>query len=223
MKPPRRVDIAREIGCTAPMVGLMVRNGRHLDAKPFGWEPREGHLTIEEREQILTGLARGDTFTAIAKDLGRAVSTISREVKRGGGRERYSAWHAHADAREQTRRPKTFKLAGGRLLDEVATKLKDLWSPQEIAARLRLEHPEAPEMHVSHETIYQSLFVQGRGELRRELARCLRSGRTARKSHGTTDGRGRIPGMTMISERPAEVDDRAVPGHWESQCCCQAA
>ncbi|WP_240930794.1 helix-turn-helix domain-containing protein, partial [Isoptericola sp. BMS4] len=78
----RRVDIAREIGCSAPMVGLMVRTGRHLDAKPFGWEPRLGHLTIEEREQILTGLARGDTFTAIAKGLGRAVSTISREVKR---------------------------------------------------------------------------------------------------------------------------------------------
>ncbi|MBD8078647.1 IS30 family transposase [Cellulosimicrobium arenosum] len=211
----RRVDIAREIGCSAPMVGLMVRTGRHLDATPFGWEPRVGRLTIEEREEVLTGLARGDSFTAIAKGLGRAVSTISREVKRGGGRERYSAWHAHAHAREQTRRPKSFKLAAGPLFDEVATRLKDLWSPQEIAARLRLEHPDAPEMHVSYETIYQSLFVQGRGELRRELARCLRSGRCARKARGTTDGRGRIPGMTMISERPAEADDRAVPGHWE--------
>ena len=211
----RRVDIAREIGCTAPMVGLMVRNGRHLDAKPFGWAPREGNLTIAERERILTGLARGDTLTVIAKDLGRAVSTISREVKRGGGREHYSAWHAHADAREQTRRPKPFKLSSGRLLDDVGSKLKLLWSPQEIAARLRLDHPDDPEMCVSHETIYQSLFVQGRGELRRELARCLRSGRTARKPRGTTEGRGRIPGMTMISQRPAEVEDRAVPGHWE--------
>ena len=103
----------------------------------------------------------------------------------------------------------------GRLLEVVTTQLEQLWSPQEIAARLRLEHPDNPEMHVSHETIYQSLFVQGRGQLRRELARCLRSGRAARKSRTATDGRGRLPGMVMISERPAEVEDRAVPGHWE--------
>ncbi|MDX2565496.1 IS30 family transposase, partial [Streptomyces sp. TX20-6-3] len=90
-----------------------------------------------------------------------------------------------------------------------------LWSPQEIAARLRLDHADDPEMRVSHETIYQSLFVQGRGELRRELARCLRSGRTTRKRRGTVDGRGRIPGMVMLSERPAEAEDRAVPGHGE--------
>ena len=118
-------------------------------------------------------------------------------------------------ARAQARRPKPFKLAASRLLQEVATNLERLWSPQEIAARLRLEHPGDPEMHVSHETIYQSLFVQGRGQLRRELARCLRSGRTARKPRTAVDGRGRIPGMVMISERPAEVEDRAVPGHWE--------
>ena len=189
--------------------------GRHLDGKPFGWEPREGHLTVFDREEILVGLARGDTLTAIALALGRAVSTVSREVKRGGGREGYSAWRAHEDAREQARRPKPFKLDGGRLLEVVATQLEQLWSPQEIAARLRLEHPDDPEMHVSHETIYQSLFVQGRGQLRRELARCLRSGRAARKPRTATDRRGRLPGMVMISERPAEVEDRAVPGHWE--------
>jgi transposase, IS30 family len=143
------------------------------------------------------------------------VSTVSREVKRCGGRERYSAWHAHQRAREQARRPKPFKLASGRLLGEVARRLEQLWSPQEIASRLRLDHAEDPEMRVSHETIYQSLFVQGRGELRRELARCLRSGRATRKPRGTTDGRGRIPGTVMLSERPAEADDRAVPGHWE--------
>ncbi|MGW3636144.1 IS30 family transposase [Streptomyces sp. NPDC005122] len=209
------VDIAREIGCSAPMVGIMARTGRHLDAKPFGWGPRPGCLTIDEREQILLGLNSGDTFTAIAQRLGRAVSTVSREVKRGGGRAGYSAWHAHERAREQARRPKAFKLAPGRLLDEVACRLKQLWSPQEIAARLRLDHADDPEMRVSHETIYQSLFVQGRGELRRELARCLRSGRATRKHRGTADGRGRIPGMVMISERPAEAEDRAVPGHWE--------
>ena len=211
----RLVDIAKEIGCTAPMVGLMVRNRRHLEAKPFGWEPRDGHLTIKDREQILIGLIQGLTLTTIAASLERAVSTISREVQRGGGREHYSAWQAHTDARAKTLRPKPFKLTAGPLLDLVSVRLKSLWSPQEIAARLRLDHPNIPEMHVSHETIYQSLFVQGRGELRRELSRCLRSGRAVRKARGTTDGRGRIPGMTMISERPAEVDDRAVPGHWE--------
>lgn len=211
----RLVDIAKEIGCSAPMVGIMARTGRHLEAKPFGWEPRAGSLTINDREQILLGLNRGDTFTTIAEQLGRAVSTISREVKRGGGRGGYSAWRAHERAREQARRPKPFKLAPGRLLDEVAHRLEQLWSPQEIAARLRLDHADDPEMRVSHETIYQSLFVQGRGELRRELARCLRSGRATRKTRGATDGRGRIPGMVMLSERPAEADDRAVPGHWE--------
>ncbi|MDX2565485.1 helix-turn-helix domain-containing protein, partial [Streptomyces sp. TX20-6-3] len=154
----RLVDIAREIGCSAPMVGIMARTGRHLEAKPFGWEPRPGSLTIDEREQILLGLSSGDTFTAIAQRLGRAVSTVGREVKRGGGRAGYSAWHAHERAREQARRPKAFKLAPGRLLDEVAGRLKQLWSPQEIAARLRLDHADDPEMRVSHETIYQSLF-----------------------------------------------------------------
>ena len=211
----RLVDIAKEIGCSAPMVGVMARSGRHLDAKPLGWKPRQGCLTIDEREQILLGINRGDTFTAIAGQLGRTVSTISREVKRGGGRCEYSAWRAHERARQQTRRPKPFKLRPGRLLEEVASRLEQLWSPDEIAVRLRLDHADDPQMRVSHETIYQSLFVQGRGELRRELARCLRSGRTARKPRGTTDGRGRIPGMVMLSERPAEADDRAVPGHWE--------
>ena len=211
----RLVDIAKEIGCSAPMVGVMARSGRHLDAKPLGWKPRQGCLTIDEREQILLGINRGDTFTAIAGQLGRTVSTISREVKRGGGRCEYSAWRAHERARHQTRRPKPFKLRPGRLLEEVASRLEQLWSPDEIAVRLRLDHADDPQMRVSHETIYQSLFVQGRGELRRELARCLRSGRTARKPRGAIESRGRIPGMVMLSQRPAEADDRAVPGHWE--------
>ncbi len=136
----RLVDIAKEIGCSAPMVGIMARTGRHLDARPFGWEPRQGCLTIDEREQILLGINRGDTFTAIAEQLGRAVSTVSREVKRGGGRCGYSAWRGHERAREQARRPKPFKLASGRLLEEVASRLEQLWSPEEIAARLRLAH-----------------------------------------------------------------------------------
>ena len=132
-----------------------------------------------------------------------------------GGREHYSAWQAHERARREARRPKPCKLRRGTLLTEVTRRLEQLWSPEEIARRLPLDHPDDPEMRVSHETIYQSLFVQGRGELRRELARCLRSGRTVRRPQGRTERRGRLPGMVMISERPAEADDRAVPGHWE--------
>ena len=211
----RLVDIAREIGCTAPMVGLMVRDGKHRDGASFGWTPRPGCLTIADREQILLGIGRDESLSAIARSLGRSPSTITREVNANGGRENYSAWHAHEQAREQARRPKPCKLRTGRLLREVTRRLEQFWSPEEIARRLPLEFPDDPEMRVSHETIYQSLFVQGRGELRRELARCLRSGRTVRRPRGTVERRGRLPGMVMISERPAEVDDRAVPGHWE--------
>lgn len=209
------VDIAREIGCTAPMVGLMVRNGRHRQAEPFGWKPRPGSLAVREREQILLGIGRDESLTAIARRLGRSPSTITREVKANGGRERYSAWHAHQRARDQARRPKPCKLRRGRLHREVSRRLEQLWSPQEISRRLPLDHPDDLEMRVSHETIYQSLFVQGRGELRRELARCLRSGRTTRRPRGQAEKRGRLPGMVMISDRPAEAEDRAVPGHWE--------
>jgi len=192
-----------------------VRAGKHRHGEPFGWQPRQGCLTIGEREQILLGIGRRESLSAIARRLGRAPSTITREVQASGGREHYSAWHAHTRAREQVRRPKPCKLRHGRLVREVSQRLEQLWSPQEISRRLRLDYPDDPEMRVSHETIYQSLFVQGRGELRRELARCLRSGRTARRPQGRVEKRGRLPGMVMISERPAEADDRAVPGHWE--------
>jgi IS30 family transposase len=211
----RLIDIAREIGCTAPMVGLMVRAGKHLDADSFGWEPRSGCLTIHEREQILLGIGRNESLSAIARSLSRCSSTITREVNANGGREHYSAWRAHERARQEARRPKPCKLRKGKLLREVSRRLEQLWSPEEIARRLPLDYPDDPEMRVSHETIYQSLFVQGRGELRRELARCLRSGRAARRPRGRVEKRGRIPDMVMISERPADVDDRAVPGHWE--------
>lgn len=211
----RLVDIAREIGCTAPMVGIMVRDGRHLQGASFGWEPKPGCLTISDREQILLGIGRGESLRAIARTLDRAPSAITREVNANGGRQHYSAWQAHRRAREQARRPKPCKLRRGRLLTEVSRRLEQLWSPQEIARRLPLAYPDDPTMRVSHETIYQSLFVQGRGELRRELARCLRSGRTVRRPRGSVEKRGRLPGMVMIADRPPEVDDRAVPGHWE--------
>jgi IS30 family transposase len=211
----RLTDIAKEIGCTGPMVGLMVRTGKHLEGHPFGWEPRSGCLTIREREQILLGIGRGESLSSIARSLGRSTSTITREVNANGGRELYSAWHAHERARQEARRPKQCKLRKGKLLREVSRRLLELWSPEEIACRLPLLYPNNPEMRVSHETIYQSLFVQGRGELRRELARCLRSGRTVRRPQGRVKRPGRLPDMVMIAERPAEIEDRAVPGHWE--------
>jgi IS30 family transposase len=209
------VQIAREIGCTPSMVGLMVREGRFRTGVTDEWTPRASSLSMVEREHILVGVKRGDSMRSIARSLGRAASTISRELAANGGRVAYSAWQAQQRARACSRRPKPYKLRRGRLLNEVSERLVALWSPQEIAQRLRLDYPHQPAMHVSHETIYQSLFVQGRGELRRELARCLRSGRTARRAHGRTDRRGQLPNMVMISERPSEVADRAVPGHWE--------
>src|SRR5680860_19672 len=211
----RFVDIAREIGCTAQMVGLMVNHGRYLSGVEDSWEPRPGCLKIADREEILVGVRAGESLSAIARTIGRVPSVVTREVAANGGRESYSAWAAHQRARDAARRPKPCKLRPGRLLDEVGKRLEQLWSPDEISRRLRLDFPDDPEMRVSHETIYQSLFVQGRGELRRELARCLRSGRTSRKKRGTVERRGRIPGMVNISERPASVEDRAVPGHWE--------
>ncbi|HVE46057.1 MAG TPA: IS30 family transposase [Acidimicrobiales bacterium] len=182
---------------------------------PDDWEPRRGCLSITDREEILVGLRTGQSLSAIARKIERSASTVSREVAVNGGRESYSAWSAHQRARAGARRPKSCKLRSGRLCDEVGRRLLKLWSPDEIARRLPLDFPDDPEMRVSHETIYQALFVQGRGDLRRELARCLRSGRTCRKKRGVVDRRGRIPGMVNISQRPAEVTDRAVPGHWE--------
>jgi transposase, IS30 family len=211
----RLVDIAREIGCSAPMVGLMVRDGRFTTGVPDEWEPRPGCLSIADREEILVGIRADESLSSIARRLGRVPSTVTREVVANGGPKRYSAWHAHQRARAAARRPKPCRLRAGRLLEEVTRRLEQLWSPNEIARRLPLDFPDDPEMRVSHETIYQSLFVQGRGELRRELARCLRSGRACRKKRGSVERRGRIPGMVNISERPAEVADRAVPGHWE--------
>lgn len=131
------VKIARQVGCTAPMVGLMVREGRFLTGLPSTWTPRAGRLTISERKQVLLGLARGESMSAIARVLGRASSTITREVKANGGRSGYRAWFAHQRARDQVRRPKPFKLHEGRLLEEVALRLTQLWSPQAISGRLR--------------------------------------------------------------------------------------
>ena len=179
------------------------------------WQPSPFRLSLEERVEIRVGLEIGHSFSSIAAALGRAPSTVSREVAANGGRKGYRPFAAHRRAFRAARRPKPAKLTYPQLRQRVVSDLERLWSPWQIAQRLRKEFPDEPEMRVSHETIYKSLYVQGSGELRRELARCLRSGRAQRRPHGRIERRGRIPNMVMISDRPAEADDRAVPGHWE--------
>lgn len=207
-------EIGRMLGCSRHAVtNTLRRQPRPLS--PTAWNPSPARLSLHEREEIRVGLERGDTLTAIAKRIGRAVSTVSREVKANGGRDAYRAHVAHQAAFEQARRPKTPKLACPRLAGKVAAWLELWWSPEQVAERLRIEFPDDPMMRVSHETIYMSLFVEGRGQLRRELSRCLRTGRAQRRPRSRIETRGKIPGMVMISERSPEVEDRAVPGHWE--------
>jgi transposase, IS30 family len=177
-----------------------------------------GRLSLAEREEIRAGLAAGVSLAAIARRLGRPTSTVSREVAHNGGRKRYLAWVAERRAVELCRRPKPSKLAvAGELREFVIAGLQQRWSPKQIAARLRSEFADRPEMRVSHETIYQSLFIQARGQFRKDLTAYLRSARTKRQPHRAIDSaRGRqLTGMISISQRPAEADDRAVPGHWE--------
>ena len=173
-----------------------------------------------EREEISVGLAQKLPYRQIAARLapGRSASTVSREVRRNSVRGRYRAHLAQRNAEERARRPKPAKLAvNGELRQWVQHKLARRWSPEQVSVRLRAQFAGRPEMRVSHETIYQSLYVQGRGALRRELASSLRTGRALRKPRRPegSERRGKIPAMVMISERPAEAADRAVPGHWE--------
>jgi transposase, IS30 family len=175
------------------------------------------YLSVAEREEIAVGLAAGLSMRKVAAGLGRSVSTVSREVARNGSRLGYRALAAQAQAEFRGRRPKTAKLAGNeRLRGQVQCWLEERWSPEQISVMLKQQFGDDPEMRVSHESIYQSIYVQGRGALRRELASCLRTGRALRKPRRTEgERRGRIKDMVLISERPAEVADRAVPGHWE--------
>lgn len=179
--------------------------------------PSALRLSFDERERISRGIAAGDSLRAIARELGRAASTVSREVEANEGRRRYRALGAHRRAISCSARPKQGKLARcPELRAEVERGLRKRWSPQQISARLRAAHPDDPEQQISHETIYRSLYIQSRGELRRQLTENLRTKRTKRRSRGKGLGaRGRIKGMVSISERPAEIEDRAVPGHWE--------
>lgn len=187
------------------------------------WRPprrrRDVHLTLAEREEISRGVAQGESLRAIARRLGRAASTVSREVSRNKGRHRYRAVDAHDRAWYRARRPKACRLERNPVLGRfVAEMLAEDWSPQQISGFLAVMHPPGSEMRVSHETIYRTLFIQSRGVLKRELTRHLRTRRPIRKhkNHSVKGQvRSQIAGAVSIHERPPEVDDRAVPGHWE--------
>ncbi len=187
--------------------------------RPSARERGALRLSLEEREEISRGLAAGRSLRMIARGMRRSASTICREVNANGGRSKYRALAADRRAQRRVLRPKRAKLVRcRRLRNVVERKLGELWSPQQISGWLAERYPNDPEMQVSHETIYQSLFVQSRGALRKELHSCLRSGRAMRRAKAYTKGsvgQGQIRDMVMISERPAEVADRAVPGHWE--------
>jgi len=176
-------------------------------------------LTLAEREELSRGIARDLSLRAIAARLGRAPSTISREVNRNGGLQHYRANRADQAAWDRAHRPKPCKLVSEPALSRiVASKLRSHWSPEQIAGWLKRTYPDNENRQVSHETIYKSLFIQARGALKKELQQHLRSPRAIRRSRHASqkgDGRGQIKDMVSIRERPAAVEDRAVPGHWE--------
>jgi IS30 family transposase len=219
----RRIAEGDTFAGAALAVGCSTKSIQRFIASTGGLKPKLGdrspwRLSLGEREELSRGLLAGDSFRQIAARLGRAASTISREVASNGHRDAYRAWRAEETAARRSLRPKPSKLAEHpRLRREVERRLLEHWSPQQIAARLVRDYPDDLEMRVSHETIYRSLFVQARGALRKELTSCLRSGRTQRCSHKRTElsGFGRLREMIMISDRPAQASDRAIPGHWE--------
>ena len=181
-------------------------------------------LTLAEREEISRGVVAGLSLGSIAASLGRAPSTISREINRNGGRRQYRASNADQAAWDRAHRPKTCKLAQNRALAHiVAEKLQLQWSPRQIAGWLKYTYSDDETYQVSHETIYRTLFIQARGALKKELLQHLRRTRAMRRSrHHTqkTDNHGRITDAVSIRERPAEAEDRAVPGHWEGDLLC---
>jgi len=207
----------------AVQAGTYRKQGTRWVAACGGVRPRRGRdlkgrcLSFAEREELALARAGGESMRAIARRLGRSPSTVSRELGRNTDRRGYRATTAHALAYERASRPKPAKLATNLTLRAIVQDdLKRRFSPEQIAGRLRRRFPEDPEMWVSAETIYQSLYVQSRGALRRELTRYLRTGRALRKpGRHVGQRKNRIPDMVNIAERPPEADDRAVPGHWE--------
>jgi IS30 family transposase len=208
----------------AESVGTYRVQGKRWMAATGGIRPRRGRnlkgrcLTFAEREEIALGRTAGESVRCIARRLGRSPSTVSRELRRNADRRGgYRATTAHAVAWTRACRPKPAKLhVNCRLREIVERDLQRRYSPEQIAGRLRVQFPDDPEMWVSTETIYQSLYVTSRGALRRELTACLRTGRKLRHP-GRKPGqrKNRIPDMVNIAQRPQEADDRAVPGHWE--------
>jgi IS30 family transposase len=208
--------IARRLGRRGPSVRAFVLQTGGVQRQP----PRRNArcLSMAEREEISRGVAAGQSCRQIAARLRRAPSTVSRELARNGGRGCYRAQAADAAAFRRALRPKPAKLAvQPRLRAVVEAKLALRWSPEQIAGWLPLAYPGDAVMRVSHETIYLSLFIQSRGALRRELQRCLRSGRAMRypRNKRLPQGRGQLRDTLHISQRPPEAADRAVPGHWE--------
>ncbi len=211
-------DISRGLGCSVPTVAHELRRCGGFAPAPRRRAAQQ--LRAGEREEISRGLASACSLRQIARRLGRAPSSVSREVRRHGGRLSYRAADAEARAWARSRRPQRCKLAlHGRLCRLVAGKLSSNWSPQQISGWLRCRYPGQVSLQVSHETIYRSLFVQARGVLKRELLRHLRAGhryrRGRRPARVARQSLGPIPDAVSIRERPAEVEDRAVPGHWE--------
>ena len=209
---------ARAAGVSRPTAYRWLSDHRKVLSPPVQdfIVPRAGLLSLREREEIGFQLAQGQGVRRIATLLGRAPSTISREVARNRVRGRYVPSLAQEHTWARARRPRSRKLDGLALRERVRSMLTDRFSPEQVAGRLRVEHPEDPLMHVSHETIYQALYVQGRGSLRLEIATALRSGRVTRRPQRPEGPRPqRFREMVMISDRPAEIEDRAVPGHWE--------
>jgi len=223
----QEIERLAELGVPSRLIGSQI--GRHHRTvwghisrlrRPPVREPVRSplRLSLAEREEISRGLVAGESLRVIAGRLGRSASTISREVAANGGRRRYRACSADRAAVSRMRRPKRSKLAScARLRAVVEEKLESRWSPTQISGWLVEQFPGDPEMRVSHETIYLSLFVQSRGALRKELTRYLRSGHTTRRpqGHSSMNGQGQLRGTLNIRERPAEANDRAVPGHWE--------
>ena len=206
--------IAQVLRCRPGTIYHRVRAAGGLAPAPRRRAARA--LRLAEREEIAYGLAAGWSLRALSRHLGRAPSTVSRDVRRQGGRHAYRASQAEAAAWQAARRPQACRLAQSpRLRAAVERRLAERWSPEQIAGWLRQTYAD-PRMHVSHETIYRTLFVQSRGALRADLRAYLRRGAVFRRPRRPrVDGRGQIVAAVSIRERPAEVDDRAVPGHWE--------
>jgi transposase, IS30 family len=206
------VDVGKNVGCSQTMASkLNVRYRR----RPLR-APGSLRLSPQEREEVSRRLLLQESFRSIARRLRRAPSSISREVGANDGRRGYRAWFAEERAEQMCRRSRPRKLkANPALARAVEEKLQLDWSPEQISRWLRAEHPDDQNMQVSHETIYKALYIQGRGVLRKELVRHLRTGQTQRRPRGRAQLRNKIRDMVEISQRPAEAADRAVPGHWE--------